>query len=181
MKYKNEEAFIFDEIKDYITKNSYFEFEGYEHGKGEFATRQYGNVSNCQFGAKDFNEAVKLKTELSKRYKGKNVNISIDTCDEWVNIYVETPRAKTIEITYLYSRFNPIEKRGGGSYLGLPQIKDCVKRDLNMDYIEFYKLLSKLENMITTKESDTLSSAEIELGAINGVNYSLKRCVTICE
>lgn len=173
--------YYFEEIKKYIAENSYFEYDGYENGTATFSTRKNGNVAACRFGTADYKEAMKLNNYISKKYKDKDVAVSHESCDEWVILSVVTPREKRIEVRYIYQHFNPIEKRGAGSYLNIDHIRDCAKRDLNMNYAQFNILLNKLENMEVTKQSETLSIAEIELGVVNGIIRTLKKELKLSE
>lgn len=172
------EIFYFEEIKQYIKQNSYFEYEGYECGTATFATRRNGSVYNCSFSKKDLAEAVKLNKELSRIYNGKNVVISLDTCDEWVYVRVKTPREPRTKISYGYGHFDKVLKKGATSYLDLWDIENKAKRDLGMLHTEFRNIVAELEKLPFKEKFGTTRIAEIKLGNIGDKEYTLEK---ICQ
>ena len=94
--YKEEEEPIINETLREIKKW----FEDYKNG-GDFsladdgvkfisyATREHGNVGNETPGQEDINNAIKIKNQLLRIYKGK-IQVDIEEVDEWVYINIET-------------------------------------------------------------------------------------------
>lgn len=177
----NEQVFYFEEIKEYIKQNSYFEYEGYENGIGTFATRQNGSVYDCSFNKKDLAEAVRLGKKLSEMYKDKNVEISVDTCDEWVYINIKAPREVRTRIFYGYGHFNKVLKKGATSYLDLDDIQKKANKELGMPYTEFRTLVQELEKLPLKEKFGTTRVAEIKLGNIGDVEYTLEKISRIVE
>lgn len=175
------ETFYFEEIKQYIKQNSYFEYEGYECGTATFATRRNGSVYDCSFSKKDLTEAVRLGKELSKIYKGKNVEISVDTCDEWVYVKVKTPREPRTKISYGYGHFDKVLKKGATSYLDLWDIENKAKKELGIPCAEFRRLVDELNKLPLKEKFGTTRVAEIKLGNIGDKEYTLEKISQIVE
>lgn len=74
------------EIKKFVNDNSYFELDNEEETLLAFATRKHGSIFNDAYGPEDLKEAEMLKQKLLKEFV--DIDVEIDTCDEWVNLIV---------------------------------------------------------------------------------------------
>lgn len=90
------------DIKDYVSKNSYFTYDEdsdevdvnkeYDNVKEiesiyelQFSTRQNGSISSEKHSDIDYNAGVKLKNELVSKF---NVKANIEIVDEWIMLFV---------------------------------------------------------------------------------------------
>jgi len=68
----------------------------YEEGNSSennlaFATRENGDTGAEVYSQEDFNSTKGLKTRLEKEF-GEKIEVSVETCDEWVLMNVELNR-----------------------------------------------------------------------------------------
>ena len=68
----------------FVEANSYFQVDDKE--APSFTTRRHGNIGDCQHSDIDYCAAVYLCEKVKEEFK--NLSYSIDTCDEWVNLYI---------------------------------------------------------------------------------------------
>lgn len=71
-------------IIDFVENNSYFQVDDEEHLS--FTTRKHGNIAEEQHSDIDYLEAIKICQKVKKEFE--HIEYDIDTCDEWVNIYI---------------------------------------------------------------------------------------------
>ena len=76
------------EIIKHVQDNSSFTVDDGCWQSVVFITRENGDVGNEEPGAQDILTARKLKDELYAKHGKAALNISIDTCDEWVYLEV---------------------------------------------------------------------------------------------
>ena len=72
------------QIINFVKSISYFLLDDEE--ELSFTTREHGNVGSEQFSQTDYKEAIRIGEEIMKKFPGTSYNI--DTCDEWVNLYI---------------------------------------------------------------------------------------------
>jgi hypothetical protein len=80
----NEE--LVKKIENLVTKHSYFELDNVEDEHCSFTTRENGNVHSETPSKIDILEARKLKKIILENFE--DVEVYIETCDEWVNVNV---------------------------------------------------------------------------------------------
>ena len=71
-------------IIDFVENNSYFQVDDEEYLS--FTTRKHGNIAEEQHSNIDYLEAIKICQKVKKEFE--DIEYDIDTCDEWVNIYI---------------------------------------------------------------------------------------------
>lgn len=74
------------EIIKYVEDNSWFECDVDEEDYLSFTTRRHGNNYREEYGEEDLEEAYRIIKQVKHQFK--NLDISVDTCDEWVNIEI---------------------------------------------------------------------------------------------
>lgn len=77
-----------DKVRAFMAERSYLELEaGQGPGASElaYATRENGDVGDERPGRADIVHAREMRKELEATFP---VKVEIDTCDEWVNLYI---------------------------------------------------------------------------------------------
>lgn len=75
-----------EKIINLVKETSYFDFEDYQEGIYQFSTRRFGDILNGEYGCIDYQTAIDVRKKLLANFS--DINVSIDTCDEWVMLYV---------------------------------------------------------------------------------------------
>src|SRR6185503_3454878 len=76
-----------DQVLEFMRAQSYMECEGADESGGvSYSTRANGDVGECLHGAADVKHARVMRNELQAAFP---VKATIDTCDEWVNLYIQ--------------------------------------------------------------------------------------------
>ena len=75
---------IKENVIAYIEANSYLQLDDEE--EISFTTRRHGNVGDGIYSEDDYYAAIEIGKKVKKEFE--NIDYSIDTCDEWVNLYV---------------------------------------------------------------------------------------------
>jgi hypothetical protein len=88
-----------EEIKDFVDSNSYFTLDYIDDDSLMFATRENGCVGSETASDEDWIEGLQLVELLKGKF---NVDCTIDSCDEWVNVEVTN---KKIEIDVFKYKF----------------------------------------------------------------------------
>ena len=89
-------------IIDFVSKNSYFEFDDYENGVLQFSTRENGSVSEELPGKKDIEEAKKLKKDVCSHFP--SVDAQVETFDEWVFLSVKSSEKPESQFRYIFKK-----------------------------------------------------------------------------
>ena len=71
-------------IIDFVESNSYFQVDDEEYLS--FTTRRHDNIAEEQYSNIDYLEAIKICQKVKREFE--DIEYDIDTCDEWVNIYI---------------------------------------------------------------------------------------------
>lgn len=77
----------FIQVRDFVSKNSWFQFEEETETELHFATREHGDVGLEDAHPKDIDAAREICKRLHHLHS--NIKATYETCDEWVNITVE--------------------------------------------------------------------------------------------
>lgn len=81
------------DVINFIKENSYFTDET-EGDEITFVTRENGDVGNETPGAKDIQEAKRLKELIIKKFPDSKVNI--ENVDEWIYLYVDLSKSNEV-------------------------------------------------------------------------------------
>jgi len=81
------------DVINFIKENSYFTDET-EDDEITFVTRENGDVGNETPGAKDIQEAKRLKELIIKKFPDSKVNI--ENVDEWIYLYVDLSKSNEV-------------------------------------------------------------------------------------
>jgi hypothetical protein len=81
----------------FVERTTDFEYTGIDGGELGFTTRENGDVSREKFSKVDYNNGVKLISQLEKKYPQYSYKIS--TAQEWVSIYVSDEPKKVVKPT----------------------------------------------------------------------------------
>ena len=73
-----------EKIIDFVENNSYFQVDDEECLS--FTTRKHGNIAEEEYSNIDYLEAIKICQKVKNEFE--DIEYDIDTCDEWVNIYI---------------------------------------------------------------------------------------------
>ena len=77
-------------IIDFVENNSYFQVDDEENLS--FTTRKHGNIAEGEYSNIDYLEAIKICQKVKREFE--DIEYDIDTCDEWVNIYISITESR---------------------------------------------------------------------------------------
>lgn len=75
-----------ESIKQFVSYHSYFVKRSLDENDLTFTTRR--NCWGGNYAEADLDEAYKLKELLLSKY-WNTIKVEIDTCDEWVSVYID--------------------------------------------------------------------------------------------
>lgn len=136
------------EIIDFITTNSYFDYEGKDDDTLKFATRKNGSVSSETASNLDIAEANRIKKEILDNFKG--IVVKLEVVDEWVLLDVEEFKEPVEEFKYVFKKDN----NGSGFSESFNSIDELIDKYGTWIEVDWDEIKNKMESINSFPDSN---------------------------
>lgn len=132
-----------NKIKDFVEKNSYFNYEGKQDDILEFSTRKNGNVSSETASQLDIKEGKNISKKIKKMFP--DYSVSLEVVDEWVLLFVKKYEYKEDEYQYIFKK----DLDGSGFSDSFDSIEDLINKYgdwIDVDWNDITEKVEKINN-----------------------------------
>lgn len=130
-----------EKIKEFVSKNSYFDFDEEWGDEMIFSTRRNGNVGDETHGEADHREGLKLKKSLELAFP--SISAKVEPQDEWVILTVSMKKDPTNEFTYTFKKDN----KGSGFSESFKTMDDLIKKYGDWVSVDWDDIKDKVEKI----------------------------------
>lgn len=96
------------DLKDFILKNSYLDYEGIEDDVLSFSTRKNGSVSSETASNIDLTEGKKIAKLVNEKFP--NYQARVEIVDEWILLFIEKKIEKEQKYSYSFIKHSDINR-----------------------------------------------------------------------